>query len=300
MNFLSMLEATEAGIADILELSKKIRENDSKYADILRSKILIMLFEKSSTRTRVSFDVAMTQLGGHAISLDFSQIQTSRGETIADTAKTLSIYSDCVMARLYKQEDLIEFEKYSDKPVINGQTDEEHPSQALSDLFTMNQYGKAKKGLVFCYVGDANRNVANSIIVACAKKGMEVRIACPTEHMPNQKYIDEAKKFTNLIVTQNLEEAVSGADVLYTDRWTNGVGDERVADNASELRKYRVDEKTLAMAAQDCILMHPLPANRGIEIDSNCLDCSKSVVWEQAQNRLHVQKAMLIKALGLA
>ncbi|MFH0927356.1 MAG: ornithine carbamoyltransferase [Candidatus Micrarchaeota archaeon] len=300
MNFLSVLETTEAGINGFLQLAQKVKAGGQEYSRALASKALVMLFEKSSTRTRISFDVAASQLGGHAISLDFSQIQASRGESIADTARALSVYADCIIARLYKQEDMVELEKYSGVPVINGQTDEEHPCQALSDLLTMKEHGKLGRGKVLCYIGDANRNVANSLIVACAKSGMEVRIACPPGYEPRAKFLGEAKKFSTALVFEDAFEAVKGADVVYTDRWSDKIGEEDSSKRATLLAKYRVDSAILEKAAGDCILMHPLPANRGMEIASECLDGEKSVVWEQAKNRLHMQKAILLKVLGKA
>ena len=297
MNFLSMLETTDAGIADFLQLAARVKKDGDSHSQILRGKTLVMLFEKSSTRTRVSFDIVMNQLGGHAISLDFNQIQASRGESVADTARTLAAYSECIMARMYKQQDLIELEKYSNVPVINGQTDEEHPCQALADILTIKENSKLEKGRVFCYVGDATKNICSSLIVACAKAGMEVRITCPKKYSPGRKFLDAAKKLVKVKVSEKPSEAMKEADVIYTDSWTGGLGEENASDRISQLREYRLDENLLKNAAPDCIIMHPLPANRGVEITSECLDSKKSVVWQQAKNRLYMQKAILLKVL---
>jgi len=296
MNFLSMLDTTSAGIWELVRLAQKIKSNPRAYSKSLETKTLIMLFERPSTKTRVSFDIAMNKLAGHALSLDFAQIQSSKKETIADTARALCGYADCIMARLFEQDDLMQLQKYSKTAIINGQTNQEHPCQALADIFTMSEKGKIGHDNVFCYVGNAQKNIANSLIVACAKMGMKVRIACPQQYTPSKKYLDEPKKFSDVQIVHDLKSALKKADVVYTDRWTDFQTEQKNMKN-TQLRDYKIDSKMIAFAKKDCIIMHPLPANRDVEISSDCLDCKQSVIWQQSQNRLYVQEALLLKLM---
>lgn len=295
MNLLGISELSKEQIFKIVELGEKFKAK--KIDARLPNKTLAMLFEKPSTRTRVSFEVAMTQLGGHAIYVDYVGSQISRGESIADTARTLSRYVDIVMARLYKHSDLIELAQNSSIPIINGLTDLEHPCQTLGDILTI----KEKKGFggkrKLAFVGDCACNVANSLLLACSKVGIDVSLICPPGYPPNQKFLDEARKSKQKIEVSNKIEDVEGADIIYTDVWVSMGFEEERAERMKAFAPYVVNEKVLEYAKKDCIVMHCLPAHRGLEITSEVLDGPNSVVWDQAENRLHIHKAILLYLL---
>ncbi len=291
---------THAGIDELVKLGLDVKKRPEKYSDALDGRTLAMLFEKSSTRTRVSFEVAMAQMGGHAVYLDFAGSQMSRGESVADTGRVLGRYCNAIMARLYRQADLVEMAKYSEVPVINGLTDAEHPCQALADIMTMAERGKAIKGKKFAFAGDCSFNMANSLMLICAKSGMEVSLACPAKYPPQEKYVKEAKKFAKVQVEQDAQKGVAGADVIYTDVWVSMGQEGEKAQRMSDFMPYQVNAELLANAKNDAIVMHCLPAHRGMEITSDVLDGKQSAVWDQAENRLHVQKAILLKLLEKA
>lgn len=293
-NLLSIKDVSREETGELI--SKALELKKQKYlGSELNGKTLAMLFEKPSTRTRISFEVAMTQLGGHALYLDFTGTQISRGETLADTARVLNRYVDAVMLRLYNHVDLVEFAKHSTIPVINGLTDLEHPCQALGDLMTIRE--KGKKGGKFVFVGDCANNMANSLMLACARDGMEVILACPPGHPPKQEYINEAKKEAKVEIIHDVAEAVKGADVIYSDVWVSMGMEEEKAERLKAFTPYQVNDALLKNAKSDCIVLHCLPAHRGLEITSEVLDGKNSAVWDQAENRLHIQKAILLKLL---
>ena len=297
MNLLSIWELDKIKIGDYVGLASEVKKNPGKYAHTLEGKTLAMVFEKASTRTRVSFEAGMTQLGGHAIYFDFTTSQLSRGETMHDTAKTLGRYVNIIMARLYKHTDLLEIAKHAGVPVINALTDEEHPCQALSDLETMAEKGKLKAGNRFAFVGDCGFNMANSLMLACAKAGMEVTLVCPKGYQPNQKYLHEAKKYGKVEVCSDPAQGVGGADVVYSDTWISmGLEDEK-AERTKAFMPFQVNEELLSHAKKDCIVMHCLPAHRGLEITNEVIDGKQSVVFDQAENRLHMQKAIMLKLM---
>ena len=295
MNFLSIRETSPAALEEILQMSARVKRERGRWSGALAGRTLAMLFERSSTRTRVSFDVAMAQLGGHAIGLDVPQTQMGRGESVADTGRVLGRYADAIMARLYRQEDLVELAAAARVPVISGLTDEEHPCQAMADLLTMRERGKLASGRRFCMLGDASRNMATSLMLAAAKTGMEVVLACPHAHQPKERALKEAKQFSTVRVVHDPKEAVRGADVVYTDVWVEPgrEGEGSLAD----FDGFQLNAKLLALAKPDAIVMHPLPARRGVEITSDVLDGPQSAVWDQAENRVHVQKAILLKVM---
>jgi len=298
MNLLSIWELEREQIREYVKLALEVKKNPQKHAHSLEGKTLAMVFEKASTRTRVSFEVGMTQLGGHAIYFDFTTTQLSRGETMHDTAKTLGRYVDIIMARLYKHTDLLEIAKHAGVPVINALTDLEHPCQALSDLQTMSEKGKLKAGAKFAFVGDCGFNMANSLLLACAKAGMQVSLVCPKGYPPNPKYLEEAKKYGKVEVVNGPEEGVRDADVIYTDTWISmGLEDEK-AERMKAFMPFQVNGELLSHAKKDCIVMHCLPAHRGLEITNEVIDGEHSVVWDQAENRLHMQKAIMLRLLG--
>ena len=278
-----------------LQLAAKLKKG-KKVSEDLKGKTLAMLFEKPSTRTRVSFEVAMTQLGGHAINLDFKSTQLSRGETMADSARVLSRYVDAVMLRLYKHSDLKEFAASSNVPVINGLTDLEHPCQALADYLTIRENGKEKGKFVF--LGDCSNNVANSIMLVCAMFGMKTVLSCPPSYPVNEDYLKEARSFgAEVEVVSNPQEAVKDADVLYSDVWVS-MGMEDEEERLKAFKPYQINSLLLSKAKSECIVLHCLPAHRGQEITSEVLDGKNSAVWDQAENRLHVQKAILLKLIA--
>ena len=298
MNILSILETSPAALEEILKSAADVKKNRSKYAHALDGRTLVMLFEHASTRTRVSFDVAMRQLGGHAIDLDYPQTQMARGETVSDTGRVLGKYADILLARLWSQQDLVDLAVGAKVPVINGRTDEEHPCQAMADLLTMRERGLLGAGKRFCLLGDASRNMTTSLMLACAKTGMEVTLACPRDKQPHERTLKEARTFAPVRVVHDPREGASGADVLYTDVWVESGRGENEASALKDFDGFQLNEKLLGRARPHAIVMHPLPARRGVEITSDVLDGPHSAVWDQAENRLHVQKAILLKLLS--
>lgn len=257
---------------------------------LLPNKTLAMIFAKPSTRTRVSFEVGMTHLGGTSIYLGMNDIQLKRGETIGDTARTLSRYCDGIMARLFAHSDIVELAKHASVPVINGLTDTWHPCQALADYLTIKEKKGKFEGLKLAYVGDGANNVANSLIRLGAKLGVQVSIGAPKEFWPKKEIL----KGTKTKVTANAKEAVKGADVIYTDTWVS-MGDETEMAKRKELLKpYQVNGALMRLAKKDAIFMHCLPAHRGEEVTGEVIDGKQSVVFDQAENRLHAQKALMV------
>jgi ornithine carbamoyltransferase len=260
----------------------------------LKGKTLGMIFDKASTRTRISFEVGMFQLGGMAIFLSSRDIQLGRGESVQDTARIMSRYLDGVMIRTYAQKSVEEFAKYADIPVINGLTDLLHPCQILSDLFTILEKKGTYEGLKIAYIGDGN-NVANSWINAAARLPIRLALACPEGYEPDAFIIERAVKTARQRVTLHRDpaDAASGADVIYTDVWASMGQEAQQAKRAKAFKSYQVNRDLVALAREDAMVMHCLPAHRGEEITADVLDGPRSVVIDQAENRLHVQKAIL-------
>ncbi len=303
MNLISILDAKDY-LDAIFELSSKLKANAKKgiFSEALKQRCLGMIFEKPSTRTRVSFEVAMAQLGGSAVYLDYSTLQMQRGEVIKDTARVLSRYLDAIVYRVYRHEDVLEFAKHSGIPVINGLSDLEHPTQVLGDLFTIKERkGSFKQKLAF--IGDGN-NVCNSLLLGCALVGMDISVACPKGYEPDKKITIEAKKIashkgSNVEILNDPAKAAKGADILYTDVWVS-MGQEREAKKRLRAFKgFQINGKLVALANSP-LVMHCLPAKRGLEIAEDVLESSASIVFDQAENRLHVQKALLVQLLGKA
>ncbi|KPJ73527.1 ornithine carbamoyltransferase [Parcubacteria bacterium DG_74_1] len=278
---------------DSLEGKQKIIEQEEP----LRSKSLAMIFQKPSTRTRVSFELAMTQLGGRALYLSSSDLQLSRGESIGDTARTLSRYVDGIMARVSNHQDITELAKSSSVPVINGLSDSFHPCQALTDLFTIWEKRRSLKGLTISFVGDGNNNVTNSLLLTSARLGVNLKIGCPEKYKIQGTILDLAKddilkNKTKVEIFSDPREAVKEADVIYTDVWVSmGRTDEK--ERVKELAPFQANQKLLSFAKKDATVMHCLPAHRGQEITDEVIDGPNSIVFDQAENRLHVQKAIL-------
>ncbi|MBR5503558.1 MAG: ornithine carbamoyltransferase [Methanobrevibacter sp.] len=262
----------------------------------LKDQKLAMIFQKSSTRTRVSFEVGMYELGGTALFLSTNDIQLGRGEPIKDTAKVLSRFVDAIMIRAIEHDDVIELRDESDVPIINGLTNLEHPCQALADMLTVKEHKGNFEGK-FVYVGDGN-NVCNSLLLICGCLGMDMAVACPDEYRPNEEIVKKAEEYalknnSTITITSDVEEAVSGADVIYTDVWVS-MGDEAETDKRrADFKDYQVNQKLIDLADDDVIFMHCLPAIRGEEVSAEVIDGPHSVVYDQAENRMHAQKAVL-------
>ena len=264
----------------------------------LKGKSLGMIFTKSSTRTRVSFEVGMYQLGGQALFLSNNDIQIGRGETIYDTANVLSGMLDGIMIRTFKHSDVTDLAKYGSIPVINGLTDDQHPTQMIADLLTIKEVKGDLKGLKLAYVGDGN-NVANSYLQACAKAGMDVAIASPKDYTCPDKYVLEAQEDakvtgSKIVMTEDPFEAAEGADVIYTDTWTSMGQEAEKAQRIEIFKNYQVNSKLMGVAHSDAIFMHCLPAYRGYEVTEDVIDGPQSVVFDEAENRLHAHKAILV------
>jgi len=264
---------------------------------LLKGKTLAMIFEKPSTRTRVSFEVGMWQLGGYALYLSAADLQLGRGETIGDTAQTLSRYVSGIMARVFSHQTILDLIQHSKVPVINGLSDFSHPCQGLADLFTVYEKKGRFEGLKLAYVGDGN-NVAHSLIEGCSKVGMNIALACPKGYDPDSKVVsmgkEEAKKNGSEVrVTDDPKEAVKGADVIYTDVWASMGKEKEHAERVKVLKPYQVNSNLVKGAKEDYIFMHCLPAHRGEEVTDEVADSKNSVIFDQAENRLHTQKALM-------
>ncbi|MBP3810008.1 MAG: ornithine carbamoyltransferase [Clostridiales bacterium] len=264
----------------------------------LKGKSLAMIFTKSSTRTRVSFEVGMYQLGGQALFLSNNDIQIGRGETIHDTAKVLSGMVDGIMIRTFAHQDVVDLAKYGSVPVINGLTDDQHPTQMIADLLTIKEVKGDLKGLKLAYVGDGN-NVANSYLQACAKAGMDVAIASPKDYTCPQKYVDQAledAKITGskVLMTTDPYEACKDADIICTDTWTSMGQEAEKAKRVEIFKDYQVNEALFEVADKDAMFLHCLPAYRGYEVTEDIIDGPRSYVFQEAENRLHAHKAILV------
>ena len=299
-DILSIADLSTNEISMILMLAGKLkRERKSgKSRPFLRGKMLGMIFQKPSTRTRVSFEVGMYQLGGGAVYLGANDIQLSRGETIEDTAKTLSLYLDCIMARVYNHKDVQTLARYASVPVINGLSDSFHPCQILADLMTIEEHKKKLKGLQLAWLGDGN-NVCNDLMIGCAKTGINMNAACPSGYEPLEEIVElakaEAKKTgVDITITNDSASAVKDADIIATDTFISiGKEGELATREATFLPNYQVNIDIMKLAKRDAIFMHCLPAKRGMEVTADVIDGKWSVVWQEAENRLHIQKALL-------
>jgi ornithine carbamoyltransferase len=299
-DILSIADLSTNEIGMILMLAGKLKREQKrgKSRPFLRGKTLGMIFQKPSTRTRVSFEVGMYQLGGDAVYLGANDIQLSRGETIEDTAKTLSLYLDCIMARVYNHKDVQTLARYASVPVINGLSDSFHPCQILADLMTIQEHKKKLKGLQLAWLGDGD-NVCNDLMLGCAKTGISMTAACPKGYEPVEEIVELAKaegKKTgvDIAITDDSASAVRDADIIATDTFISiGKEGERTTREATFLPNYQVNKGIMKLAKGDAIFMHCLPANRGMEVTADVIDGKWSVVWQEAENRLHTQKALL-------
>ena len=292
-DLLTLAELSPKEFESLIDFSIKLKKEFKKGGNkpILKNKTLTMIFQKPSTRTRVSFETGMYHLGGYAVNLSSNDMQLSRGESIEDTAKTLSRYTDCIMARVYEHDMLEKLSQHASVPVINGLSDTFHPCQILADFMTIKEKKKKLKGLKIAWIGDGN-NVCNSMIYGAALSGVSMSIATPKGFEPDKKVIKDAKKSTTIELTTDPFIATKNADVVVTDTYSS-IHNKDAKRNKKFLPKYQVNTKLMKSAKKNAIFMHCLPAKRDQEVSSEVIDGPQSVVWDEAENRLHTQKALL-------
>lgn len=303
-DFLTLADYSKEDIINLFEYSAQLKREvkKGKFSKILENKTLAMIFEKNSTRTRVSFETGMLQLGGHALFLSSNEIQLGRGETIADTARVLSRYNDGIMIRTFGHEKVTELAKWASIPVINGLTDSYHPCQALADYFTVYEREKDITKIKLTYIGDGN-NVANSLLMGAAILGCDIAVATPKKFEPEYSVVEKAYKLaarssSKITITNNIDEAVAGADYLYTDVWVSMGQEKETAKKKKIFEKFRIDDKLIRKTGKDAKVLHCLPAHRGEEITDEVMDGKNSIVFDQAENRLHCQKAVMCALMG--
>lgn len=295
-NLLKLLDLTGDEILEILNVADQLKyeqKNGIKH-DFPAGKTLAMVFEKSSTRTRVSFETGIYQLGGHGIFLGSSDSQLGRGEPIRDTARVLSRYCDCIMIRTFAQETVEELAEYADVPVINGLSDLYHPCQVLADLMTIREHQTRLERLKVCYIGDGN-NMANSIIVGALKCGMDVSVACPDDYHPHKEVLDFAASqgAGSFMLTNDPKKAAVGANAIFTDVWASMGQEAEAAKRALAFKGYQVNDEIMALADKGCMIQHCLPAHRGEEITDKVFEEHANEIFDEAENRLHAQKAVM-------
>ncbi len=289
-DLLSILDARD-DVYDIIDDALHMKKNGA--TETLKGKILAMIFEKSSTRTRVSFEIGIQKLGGHALFLGKNDIQLGRGETIEDTALVLSRYVDCIMYRAFRHDDMIELAKYATVPVINGLDDQEHPCQVITDLMTIKEFKGALEGLHVVYFGDGSNNMAHSLLLGCPMVGMGIKIVSPKKYWPSQLYVEKARKIGEVEITEMGGEAASGADVIITDTWIS-MGDEAEKEmRLKEFQDYAINKSIMKQAKPDAIFLHCLPAYYGKEVTKEVAHGEQSVIFDEAENRMWVQMAIL-------
>lgn len=294
-DFLTLKDYSGDEIEYILELSQLIKKDKNKYSNVLDGKNIAMLFDKHSTRTRISFEAGINKLGGKALILDSKSLQLGRGETYRDTAEILSLYVDGVIIRTFKQETLEIFAKYGNIHVINGLTDKYHPCQVLADMMTLKELGLLNKDLKFTYIGDSN-NVTNSLIIGFLKFGIGITVGSPEKYSPSGEileYSSNRKDGIKIKITHDPAEAVKDADVVYTDVWLS-MGDEMDSSKLKELKNYQVNSGLLVGAKKEVKVMHCLPAHRDQEISSEVLEGKNSIILKQAENRMYAQMGLLV------
>ena len=303
-HFIDIGDVSAAEIGGLLDdaIALKKKRKDGTEGKPLAGKTLAMIFTKSSTRTRASFEAGMYQLGGYPMVMNASDLQLGRGEPISDTARVLSRYADGIMIRTFAQKDVEDLALYGSIPVINGLTDDTHPCQILADLMTLRECKGRLAGLKLAYVGDGN-NVANTLLQACPKMGVDISVATPAGYACGKKYVDqalEAARATGSVVEilGDPREAVAGADAVYTDTWVSMGADRDKADIAGRFKGFQVDSELMSLAKPDAIFLHCLPAYRGMEVSDGVIEGPASRVFDEAENRLHAQKAILVKLMS--
>ena len=297
-HLLKMLDLSKEEIIDILNLADQLKY-ELKHGiphPHLKGKSLGMIFQKSSTRTRVSFETGMHQLGGHPLFLSSADLQIGRGEPVQDTARVLSRYIDGIMIRTYEQKEVEDLAEFGNIPVINGLTDFSHPCQVLADLMTIREFKGRFDGLKMCFIGDGN-NMANSLTVGCLKVGMDVALACPEGYEPDPKILEFAKAYPNFKLTHSPKEAAKDADVLITDVWASMGQEKEANDRKIAFEGYQINDEIMALAKPDAMVQHCLPAHREEEITTKVFEEHSNEIFEEAENRLHAQKAVLVKLM---
>lgn len=300
-------EFTKVEITSIIDLADEIKKNPQKYSQTLSGKTLLMIFDKASLRTRVSFEVAMTQMGGHGIYYDVATSPLGKKETMSDTAKAASRYVDIIMARIGSHEDLIELANTATVPVINAMTNFSHPCQILADLQTIREKKGSLEGLKLAYFGDSNNNVTHSLMFGCAVMGVNITVCCPegSEYEPMPEVLEKAKQLGSVSgatveVTHDAQVGASEADVVYTDSWMSyHISEEQKEDRVNIFKPYQVNQELMSLAKPDAIFMNCLPAMRGMEQTAEVVDGPQSVVFDEAENRLHAHKALMLELLGI-
>lgn len=297
-HLLKLADLSREEILSILNLADQLKYERKQgiFKEYLKGKKLGMIFQKSSTRTRVSFEVGMYELGGNALFLSNRDLQIGRGEPVEDTARVLSRYLDVIMIRTFSQQEVEDLAKYGSIPIINGLTDYCHPCQVLADLMTIRERKGTFKGLKMCFIGDGN-NMANSLMVGAVKTGMSFAIACPEGYEPDEKLIAWAKENGSFTMTRDVKEAAADADVIYTDVWASMGQEEEKAKREKAFAGYQVNAEVMAVAKPDAMVLHCLPAHRGEEITADVFEAHADEIFEEAENRLHAQKAVLCKVM---
>ena len=297
-HLLKLQDLSKTEILDILNLADQLKfeQHNGVEHPLLKGKTLGMIFQKSSTRTRVSFETGMYQLGGQALFLSSRDLQIGRGEPVEDTARVLSRYLDGIMIRTFEQKEVEDLAQYGSIPIINGLTDYCHPCQVLADLMTIREYKKSFDGLKLCFIGDGN-NMANSLIAGAIIMGMECAIACPDGYKPDaelMKWANENGKFT---CSSNIEECAKDADILYTDVWASMGQEEEKAQREKVFKNFQINDEVMAVAKPDAMVLHCLPAHREEEITAKVFEAHADEIFDEAENRLHAQKAVLVKLM---
>ena len=301
-DLISIKDLSVQAMGEIFALTDALKKDGKRYSQALKGKTLALIFQKPSNRTRVSFAVGMFQLGGQSVYLGPEELSLGVREAIKDAAMTLSRYVDGIVLRTFEHKNVVDLAKYASVPVINGLSDLTHPCQGLADIYTLKEKSGSLKGLTLAYIGDGN-NVAHSLLYGCSKVGINLNIATPRRFEPNKEIVKEAKEAAvisgaKINLTHSPSQACDNADVIYTDVWAS-MGQEKEARSRKKIFKgFQVDKKLLSLANKNCMVMHCLPAHRGEEIAGEVMDSKNSIVFDQAENRLHVQKAILIKLLG--
>lgn len=298
-HLLKLQDLDKHEILDILNLADQLKyeKNHGIPHHHLAGKTLGMIFQKSSTRTRVSFEVGMYQLGGNALFLSSRDLQIGRGEPVEDTARVLSRYLDGIMIRTFEQSEVEALAEQGSIPIINGLTDYAHPCQVLADLMTIREFKKSFEGLKFCYIGDGN-NMANSLIVGCIKMGIEVAIACPNDYQPDSQIMAWAEKNGKFTCSDNVLECAKDSDIIYTDVWASMGQEDEKAIREKAFAGYQINSQVMGVAKPDAMVLHCLPAHREEEITAEVFEAHANEIFEEAENRLHAQKAVLVQLLG--
>lgn len=300
-DFIALTDFSSHELTGMLDLADRIKRSPQEFDSALKGKTLGMIFNKKSTRTRISFQVGMFQLGGMGLFLGPEDLQLARGETISDTGKVLSRFLDGIMIRTFSHSDVLDLAKYATVPVINGLTDFNHPCQALADMMTLREKFGTLEGLKLAYVGDSN-NVAVSLLFACVKFGLHISLVSPKGYTITKEALEMSReeagsKNLNVVLTENVQEGVSGADVVYTDVWASMGQEEERQQRLKDLAAYSINDQVMRWAGPKAVFMHCLPAHRSEEVSSSVIDGPGSIVFDQAENRLHLQKAVMVSLM---